>query len=197
MGQDGTVNTDSVDEIIESLRGRLADTLIALDFDGTLAPIVPDPTSSRPVHGTVEVLRELAAQGAQLAVITGRGADTVVQLGGLDAVPRLIVEGVYGAERWQDGELSSPGTPGPILALRDQLPGVLARHGADPMVWIEDKRLSLVVHGRLADDAEAALAPLLEPVTELGERLGLEIHPGRGLSSYGCPATTREPSCAD
>ena len=66
---------------------HLAGALVATDFDGTLAPLVPDPEASRPVHGAIEALTALAARGAQVAVITGRDARTVVRLGGLDAVP--------------------------------------------------------------------------------------------------------------
>ena len=48
-------------------------------------------------------------------------------------------------------------------------------------MWIEDKRLSLVVHGRLATDPERALDPLRDAVAALGTELGLEVHRGRGV----------------
>ena len=38
-----------------------------------------------------------------VAIITGRDARTVVQLGGLAQVPRLRIAGLYGVEKWQDG----------------------------------------------------------------------------------------------
>lgn len=174
-------------ELVDALAPVLADTLIALDFDGTLAPIVGDPSTSRPVPGTVETLSRLAGRGAQLAVITGRDARTVLELGDLDQVPGLIVEGLYGAETWADGVLTTPATPPVIERLRRQLPGVLRTAGAEPAVWIEDKRLSLVVHGRLAADPEAALAGLRRPVAELANRLGLETHPGRGVIELRLP----------
>ena len=72
-----------------SLRPHLDGALVATDFDGTLAPLQRDPEDSRPVAGTIEALTALAERGAQLAVITGRDARTVVRLGGLDAVPGL------------------------------------------------------------------------------------------------------------
>ncbi len=177
----------TVAALIESLRGRLDRTLIALDFDGTLAPIVPDPADSRVVTGTAGVLSALAARGCRLAVITGRDAQTVLELSGLQDVPGLIVEGIYGAEQWRGGELSTPDTPERVDALRAELPALLAREHADPKVWIEDKRLSLVVHGRLADDPEGVLAPLQQPVAELAERLGFEVHPGRGVIELRLP----------
>jgi trehalose 6-phosphate phosphatase len=175
------------DELIGSLRQHLGRTLIALDFDGTLAPIVADPAASRPVEGTVEVLQALAAQGAQVAVITGRDAHTVLELGGLHDIPGLIVEGVYGAERWQGGRLTSPPTPERITALRIRLPELLAAQHADPDIWIEDKRLSLVVHGRKAHDPGGVLAPLQEPVATLAGDLGFEVHAGRGVIELRLP----------
>src|SRR5664280_70862 len=44
---------------------------------------------------------------------------------------------------------------------------------------VEDKESSLVVHTRRAADPHGALAALRAPVTELAERTGLELTPGR------------------
>ncbi len=174
-----------VAELVASVRPHLDGALIATDFDGTLAPLQREPEDSRPIAGAIEAMIALAELGAQLAVITGRDARTVVRLGGLEAVPGLIVAGVYGAETWTDGELSTPDTPQAMEALRERLPGAL--RGADPAVWIEDKRLSLVVHARRADDPGAALAALREPVSALGDELGLEVHPGSGVLELRLP----------
>ena len=54
-------------------------------------------------------------------------------------------------------------------------------------MWIEDKRLSLVVHARRADDPQAALAAVHEPVAALGDELGLEVHPGSGVLELRLP----------
>lgn len=176
-----------IDEVLRTARSALPDLLVALDFDGTLAPLVPDPDSSRPADGTVEALTALSAAGAQVAVITGRDAATVVRLGGLEQVPGIVVAGVYGIETWADGTLTSPDTPGTIHELRERLPALLAANDADPAVWIEDKRLSLVVHARKAPDPDAALAPLSAPIAGLADELGLEVHPGRDVLELRLP----------
>jgi trehalose 6-phosphate phosphatase len=187
-GQDVFValNVD-LEDIVESLRTALPDLLVAVDFDGTLAPLVEDPETSRPAHGTVEVLSALAAAGAQVAVITGRAADTVLRLGGLEQVPGIVVAGLYGVETWHAGELATPDTPEPLTELQQRLPKLLADHDAHPDVWIEDKRLSLVVHGRKAEDPDAALAPLRAPIGQLATELGLEMHPGRDVLELRLP----------
>lgn len=173
-------------ELVSAVHADRPHALIALDFDGTLAPIVPNPTDSRAVPGTLEALTAIAAAGSQVAIVTGRDAQTVLDLSGLQPVPGLIVEGLYGAESWREGQLSSPPTPPAIDALRAQLPAIVAA-GVDDRVWIEDKRLSLVVHGRLADEPEAVLDPLRAPVAALAAELGFEVHAGRGVIELRLP----------
>ena len=95
-------NGTELTEIVTAVRADLPHALVALDFDGTLAPLVPDPAASRPLPGTVTALRTLARRGTLVAVITGRDARTAIELGGFDAVPGLVVEGLYGAETWHD-----------------------------------------------------------------------------------------------
>jgi trehalose 6-phosphate phosphatase len=168
----------NADDLVHEIRPLLDRAVVATDFDGTLAPLTPDPESSQPVDGAVAALRELAARGARPAVITGRDARTVVRLGGFDAVPGVVVEGLYGLEQWHDGRLDTPDTPAELHELRDRLPQLLEDAGADPEVWIEDKRLSLVVHTRRAADPERELAALREPIGGLADSLGLEAHPG-------------------
>jgi trehalose 6-phosphate phosphatase len=153
--------------------------LVASDFDGTLAAIVADPAESRLVDGGLPVLRRLAGVVGTLAVVTGRPAAEVVALGRLDQVPGMLVEGQYGAERWRDGELVVPEPAPGIAALRRELPAALAAAGADPGVWVEDKGLALAVHTRRAADPAAALAALIDPLSELAQRYGLRGHPGR------------------
>lgn len=174
-----------VDTLIGELRPNLDGALIATDFDGTLSPLQPEPADSRSLPGVVEALRALSARGAAIAVITGRDARTVVRLGGLADIAGLVVAGVYGAETWTAGELSTPDTPEAMQALRDRLPQAL--RGADPAVWIEDKRLSLVVHARRADDPARALADISEPVSNLADELDLELHPGSGVLELRLP----------
>jgi trehalose 6-phosphate phosphatase len=175
------------DEIARALSGAMPDVLIAVDFDGTLAPLRPDPDDSRPVDTTVDVLARLAGQGAQIAVVTGRDARTVLRLGGFDAVPGVVVTGLYGLESWTAGDLSTPETPPAMVALAQRLPDVLHEHDADPAVWIEDKRLSLVVHGRKSHDPEGVLDPLRDPVAALAGDLELEVHPGNGVIEIRLP----------
>lgn len=160
---------------LDALRDQLSAAVVALDYDGTLAPIVARPSDAVPAAGAVEVLRELAPRVRVLALVTGRPADVVVELAGLTAVPHLVVLGQYGAQRWAGGEVTAPPELPGVAVARRALPPLLVGEGA----LLEDKGLSLVVHTRQAPDPVGALERLAAPVREVAAAAGLELHPGR------------------
>jgi trehalose 6-phosphate phosphatase len=153
--------------------------LIALDYDGTLAPIVSDPMAARPHPGAVPALRRLAPLAGTLAVITGRPAREALAIGGLDQVPGLIVLGQYGRQRWEAGTLTAPPAPAGVDMARRELPAVLAAAGAPEGTWTEDKGDAMAVHTRRAAEPERALELLRAPLAGLAARTGLELQPGR------------------
>jgi trehalose 6-phosphate phosphatase len=153
--------------------------IVALDFDGTLSPIVADPAAARAHPGAVPALRQVAAVVGTLAVITGRPAASAVDLGGFQAVPGLVVLGHYGLERWADGVLESPPSQAGVEAARAELPGLLAVAGAPDGTRIEDKGHAVAVHTRQAADPQAALDRLRDPLAGLAARHGLAVEPGR------------------
>jgi trehalose 6-phosphate phosphatase len=151
------------------------DALVALDYDGTLAPVVPRPEDAVPAPGAIEVLHDLTRSVGQVAIVTGRATDVVVELGGLADVPGLIVLGQYGVQRWQGGTVTQePPAPG-LDDARAALTALVAAEGAA----VEDKGLSLVVHTRRAPDPAGALARLHPRVAAVAARTGLELHSGR------------------
>ena len=153
--------------------------LIALDYDGTLAPIVSDPMAARPHPGAIAALRRLAPRAGTLAVITGRPAREAVALGGLDQIPGLIVLGQYGRQRWEAGTFTAPPAPPGVDTARRELPAVLAAAGAPKGTWTEDKGDALAVHTRRAADPDQALDRLRAPLADLAARADLAVQPGR------------------
>jgi len=164
---------------LAAIAGDPGRALIALDFDGTLAPIVSEPSAARPQPGALSALRRLATAVGTLAIVTGRPASATVELGGLAGIPGLIVIGHYGWERWEDGELTSPPPPPQVARARERLPGALAEAGAPDGTWVEDKNHALVVHTRRTADPEAALALLAQPLADFADQTGLDSKPGR------------------
>ncbi|HUN32837.1 MAG TPA: trehalose-phosphatase [Trebonia sp.] len=153
--------------------------LIASDFDGTLSPIVPDPADARACPGAAEALARLGAAVGTVAIITGRPAADAVRLGGFAGVPGLIVLGHYGAERWHDGQVTAAAVPEAVDQARRLLSSVLDDASAPEGTRVEDKGTALAVHTRQAADPQGALAALRPPLSDLAERTGLALEPGR------------------
>ncbi|MEW5532502.1 trehalose-phosphatase, partial [Streptomyces virginiae] len=173
-------------EGLEALLRAPRRSVVALDFDGTLADIVPDPDQARAHPEAVPALSALAPEVDSVAVVTGRPAGVAVRYGGFAGVPgleHLVVLGHYGAERWDavTGIVHAPAEHPGVAAVRAELPGFLDSIGAWRGTWIEEKGRALAVHTRRADDPAAAFAALREPLTELAARHGLMVEPGRAV----------------
>ncbi|GAB2993261.1 trehalose-phosphatase [Streptomyces pseudoechinosporeus] len=169
---------------LDALLARPERAVLAFDFDGTLAPIVPDPEQARAHPEAVPALAALAPKVASVAVVTGRPADVAVRHGGFAGVPgleHLVVLGHYGAERWDavTGTVTAPPPHPGVATVRAELPGVLDRAGASQGTWIEEKGRAVAVHTRRAEDPQAAFEALREPLTDLATRHGLVVEPGR------------------
>ncbi|MGW3737390.1 trehalose-phosphatase [Streptomyces sp. NPDC005148] len=179
-----TPTTPAGREGLAAILARPDRAVVALDFDGTLADIVPDPEQARAHPGAVPAIAALAPKVASVAVITGRPAGVAVRHGGFAGVPgldHLVVLGHYGAERW-DAVSSTVHAPAPhpgVAAVRAELPGVLDRFDSWRGTWIEEKGQALAVHTRRAADPQAAFDALRGPLGELAARHGLIVEPGR------------------
>lgn len=181
--------------------------VIALDFDGTLAEIVPDPERARAHAGAVAALGRLVPRLRAAAVITGRPAAVAVRLGGFADVPgldHLTVLGHYGAERWEaaTGALHAPPPHPGVAALEAELPGVLAASGGWHGNWTETAverkgGRALAVHTRRAPDPQGAFDRLRAPLTALAERHGLIVEPGRLVLELRPPGMDKGVALAD
>jgi trehalose 6-phosphate phosphatase len=158
---------------------RPATAVIALDFDGTLAPIVDDPAAARPHPEAVAALARLAPLVNSVVIITGRPAAVVVEYGGFAQVKGLTVLGHYGAERWEAGVLHAPAPSPGIAEVRAKLPKVVEAAGAPEGTAIEDKGNALAVHTRRTAEPQVALDRLRSILEALAERTGLTVEPGR------------------
>ncbi|MFD0415708.1 trehalose-phosphatase [Streptomyces sp. NPDC127108] len=169
---------------LAALLARPERAVIALDFDGTLAPIVPDPERARAHPDAVPALAALAPKVRSVAVVTGRPAGVAVRYGGFAGVPgleHLVVLGHYGAERWDavTGTVQAAEPHPGVAAVRAELPGFLDAIGAWRGTWIEEKGRAVAVHTRRARDPQAAFDALRGPLGELAVRHGLIVEPGR------------------
>jgi trehalose 6-phosphate phosphatase len=171
--------------------------LIALDFDGTIAPIVADPAGARAHPDAVAALRRLAPLTGTLAIITGRPALAAVEHGRFDLVPGLIVLGHYGRERWESGTLTAPPASPGVAAARRELPGVLAAAAAPDGTRTEDKGDAVAVHTRNAAQPGEALEHLRGPLASLAGRHGLAVEPGRFVIELRPPGADKGAALAN
>jgi trehalose 6-phosphate phosphatase len=140
-------------ELWRGERGRLGHLLVALDFDGTLAPIVSRPENAQMLESARGGIERLLKRGdTDVAFISGRSL--------ADLRDRCAFEGVYYSGN-HGLEMDGPGvreTREQALELRPRvraIAGVLERKldGINGVV-LEDKDLTLSVHSRMIEDEE-------------------------------------------
>jgi trehalose 6-phosphate phosphatase len=164
--------------------------IVALDFDGTLSPIVDDPARARIHPDAGEVLVALARKVLAVAVVTGRPARQVLDLGGLEEVgdavaaagKQLYVFGQYGNERWSSSErtIVGPRPPQGLATFLRELPGLLREADAAD-AFVEEKGLAVAVHTRRLPDPVGAFERLLPVLRERAESHDLTVEPGRNV----------------
>lgn len=174
-------------------------TLLACDFDGTLAPIVADPSASRMLERSRSALSRLAPQLGAFAIVTGRPVAAVRELGALDGqtgFERLVVLGQYGQERWDaaSGELELPPEPEAVREALAELEALLRSPDLPESVagtTLEDKGRAIGVHTRRAAAPDEALGWLEAPVREIAQRHELHIEPGRQVLELRSAVVTK------
>ena len=100
----------SIDEFFESV-ARAAQSVLLLDYDGTIAPFSPVRERARPYPGVIECLQSLVSSGrSRLIMITGRDARQIPKL--LPLHPSPEVWGVHGLQHLHsDGTLEMTEIP--------------------------------------------------------------------------------------
>ena len=131
--------------------------LLAFDYDGTLAPIVDDPTDA-PMRSRTRTLLGKLCHRFHCAVISGRARPDVSRY--LRSVAMFAVVGNHGMEPGADRGSAQLA----VQRWRGHLSLRLADHSG---IRIEDKRLSLSIHYRRATPKRRALAAIWDAVREL------------------------------
>jgi trehalose 6-phosphate phosphatase len=141
--------TALADEVRTALAelARVPTLLVALDFDGVLAPIVQDPSSSRPLPGSATAVGALAGLPATtVAMLSGRALGDLREVSGFGPPVRLV--GSHGGE-FDDGPLEL--TDEQRSAKEALITAVQAVVDGEPGVRLEGKPAGIVVHVRGAD----------------------------------------------
>ncbi|MCB2177258.1 MAG: trehalose-phosphatase [Actinomycetales bacterium] len=158
-----------------------APVLVALDFDGVLAPLVDVPSQSRAIPDGVAAMRRLGGtEHVHLALVSGRG---LADLASVAQVPDgTLLVGSHGAEvgSW-DGGLRRGG---PVLdeaqaELLTDLSGRLRDLAEATAARVEVKPTTAVLHTRGVDPGTTSR--LTQAALELGARQGVDVMQGRDI----------------
>lgn len=147
-----------LDPALHSALARLAAAeriLVALDFDGTLAPTVDNPDDARSLPEARDACLALAAEpGVVVALVSGRAIDSLTRV--TDAPPHVLLAGSHGAEYLIDGTPSGLSLSDTAKNSLDTIGRMLTDIAAEtPNAWVETKAYGYALHTRLSEPHHA------------------------------------------
>ena len=164
----------SFSSIAEKLKGK--ELAVFLDYDGTLTPIVSDPSAARITPAMTETISQLASRHPT-AIVTGRKIDTITSFLSL---PSLYYAGSHGFD------IRAPGLRHLKSVADDFLPDLGAvrdavREGVKgvPGSLVEDNVYSISVHYRNADEDGRRRIEAVVKQAFSGHEQRLQLLPGK------------------
>ena len=165
--------------------------LVALDFDGPLAPEVDDPLKARALPtAQAAVDRLIALPDTRVAFVSGRS------LADLEGVARVgdevLLVGSHGIELRldspDDGFELDPREQESMAVLEDVLEQV-----ADSLdeVWLEPKPAGFALHTRLATERSSRVAHLVARAEAEAEIDDLKVRSGKNVIEFSVRDTTK------
>jgi trehalose-phosphatase len=157
--------------------------LVALDFDGTLAPLVDDPDDSRMLPTAAEALAQIAlVQDVALALVSGRSVDDLYRRA--EAPVGTVLIGSHGAERGRVGPYGLELDP---IRMNPHQADLLTHIGAGldaaglgrDGIWVQRKPAAVVLHTRMAGPVEASAATA--QALSLAKALGVDALKGKDV----------------
>jgi trehalose 6-phosphate phosphatase len=192
--------------------------LVAVDFDGTLAPFVTDPLQARALHGGLEALRDAATlSGVTTAVVSGRDLATLEMLTAIGPDDGITLIGSHGAQTNRPDEAGRASAVGAssldeagrasavgassldeaaaalLETLRDELEAIRSRY---PAVRLEHKTAAVVLHTRDVEPSAAEAATIA--AHEAGRRhTGAHVTPGKEVVELSVSAADKGSALAE
>lgn len=190
---------DDAREQLDAALARAASAgtlLVALDFDGTLAPFTDDPGDSRALPEAQDALDELLAlDRTYVAIVSGR--PLAFLRSGVDPDGRMLLSGSHGAELRLDALGEAAGdtglhlSPAQLELLERATALVAAQTERYPGSRLERKPTGAAFHTRTMADPSLCARAELEMI-EAFERLdGLRITPGKHVVESSVHSATK------
>ncbi|MGC0363921.1 trehalose 6-phosphate phosphatase [Rhodococcus sp. 27YEA15] len=174
-------------DVIARLAADPVHSALIMDFDGVLAPIVDDPSSSALLPGAAEVLTALSSRLALVGLLSGRPVSFLRDRVSGDG---LALMGSYGVETWTSEGVEV------LDSVAAWMPAVAAaeaelRHAfsgsAFEGIHVESKGLGVAVHWRRAQDRSAASKNVHSITVAVAQRTGLRLEPGKMVEELRPP----------
>ena len=179
--------------LIGALRelARAKRLLVALDFDGTLAPEVDDPLAARALpEAKAAVLRLQAMPNTRVALVSGRSLTSLIHVA--DVPDSVLLVGSHGIELrldHADGELSLDTAELRQVGALNLVLGEIA--DSVDQVWLEPKPAGFALHTRLATEANSRLAHLVARKEVLEEVDDITVREGKNVLEFSVRSTTK------
>ncbi|HEY8912178.1 trehalose-phosphatase [Lacisediminihabitans sp.] len=165
--------------------------LVALDFDGTLAPEVDDPEAARALpEARAAVLRLNAMPNTRVALVSGRALASLIQVSGLP--DSVLLVGSHGIELRLDSPDDQIGLNTAEVTRVGVLGDVLGEV-ADSIdqVWLEPKPAGFALHTRLATEHDSRIAHLVALSETAAELDDLTVREGKNVLEFSVRSTTK------
>jgi trehalose 6-phosphate phosphatase len=180
-------------ELVGSLReiARVSRLLVALDFDGTLAPEVDDPEQARAIpEAKSAVMALLELPNTRVALISGRSMASLEVVTGLPDSTLLV--GSHGVEIRLDRPGDTVSLDTTELRQVDVLNEVLGEVADSfDQVWLESKPAGFALHTRLASDHNSRVAHLVALSEATAEIDNLKVRHGKDVLEFSVRGTTK------
>ena len=170
---------------------RTKQLLVALDFDGTLAPEVDDPEKARALpEARAAVLRLNEMPNTRVALVSGRALASLEQVSELPDTVLLV--GSHGIEIRLDRPEDNVSLDTTELRQVDLLSTVLSEVAdAVDQVWLEPKPAGFALHTRLATERNSRVAHLVARSEAMAEIEDLTIREGKNVLEFSVRSTTK------
>lgn len=174
MTIDGAAGGGGLDAQLERL-ARVPTLLVASDYDGTLAPIVSDPSQAHPLRESMVALCGLSElKNTHVAVISGRALRDLAEFTKLP--PSVHLVGSHGSEFDVGFARSMAESSRSLLStIEHELGEIAASH---PSFQIERKPAAVALHYRNAEDVDED--ELIDRVLKRGPGRHAGVHPKLG-----------------
>ncbi|MEA9985846.1 MULTISPECIES: trehalose-phosphatase [Subtercola] len=165
--------------------------LVALDFDGTLAPEVDDPQRARALpEARAAVLRLLDLPNTRVALISGRAMASLEHVANVP--DSVLLVGSHGVEFRLDSPDIHLNLDTVELEQVEVLSEVLEDVAAGlAHVWVETKPAGFALHTRLATEKDSRIAHLQALSETQAEIAGLTVREGKNVIEFSVRSATK------